>query len=294
MCAPLAFLGLSRVSAIISRQPHGFATSMRTESKVHIVAVYGWQKEEDLVAKIIADQLGTVVFEARQKISGGGPAVLANFADPLLAETCASNLSQNGVPALVIDSAAVRSSNQALFVRRFVLGRSLQVESFDGEVSDIDYSTIGLLLVATCSSGQVQTTDTVTERKFSLGKTLLAGGVPMTKKVKRETSMNIEERDETLWLYGHGRATLIFNRSALNYNGLGEEMQFTRDLNFTHLKNELRRLAPHAVYDNRLLKRAALVRLLGPALSPETDLDLAFEILARSLRDKPASKSDPC
>lgn len=257
-----------------------------------IVAVYGWQKEEALVAKTIADMLGTVVFEARQKISGGGPAVLASFADPQQAQALAANLSREGVPALLIDSAVVRSRNLTLYVHRFVPGpQTLLVESPDGTSSVIDYAAIDLLLVATGSSGQTQTTSTVTERKFSLGKTLLSGGIPMTKKVKQEVTVKVEERDETLWLYARGREPVIFGRSAMNYNGLGDAMQFTRDLNFAYLKNELRRRAPQAVYDDRLLKRPALVRLLGPALSPETDLDLAFEILARSLQEKPATAS---
>jgi hypothetical protein len=53
------------------------------------------------------------------------------------------------------------------------------------------------------------------------------------------------------------------------------------------LISELRRLSPRASYDDRLLKRVGLARLLGPALDPETNLDLAAEILARSLRPSP-------
>jgi hypothetical protein len=260
---------------------------------MHIVAVHRWQKEEAEVAKIIAETMGSVVFEARQKISGGGPAVLASFADSDQADALTAKLSQNGIPALVIDTAVARSSNQPFHVRRFVLGpQAIQVESFDGESCDIDYSTIDLLLVATCSSGQMQTTTTETERKFSLGKTLLAGGVPMTKKVMREKIVNSEERDETLWLYAHEKAVVIFDRAVMNYDGLGEAMQLTRDLNFAHLKNELKRLAPQAGYDDRLIKRATLIRLLGSALNPEADLDLAFEVLARSLREQ--TDSDAC
>jgi hypothetical protein len=259
---------------------------------MHIVAVHNWQKDEAEVAKIIAEAMGSVVFEARQKISGGGPAVLASFADEHQAEALVAKLSQNGIPTLVIDTELVRSRKQPLHVRRFMLApQALKVESFDGEICDIDYSTIELLLVATCSSAQRYTT-TETERKFSLGKTLLAGGVPMTKKVTRDKVVNTEERDETLWLYVRGGATMIFNRAAMNYDGLGEAMQFTRDLNFTHLKNELKRFAPQAGYDDRLIKRATLIRLLGSALNPETDLDVAFEILARSLREQ--SDSGPC
>ena len=260
---------------------------------MHIVAVHNWQKEEAEVAKTIAETMGTVVFEARQKISGGGPAVLASFADQQRAATLATQLSQAGVPALVIDTSVVRSRNQQLHVGHFVLGpHALQIKLSDGELCEIDYSTIELLLVAVCTAGQTQTITTETERKFSLGKTLLAGGVPMTKKVQSEKVVNIEERDETLWLYVRGGATVVFNRGAMSYEGLGDAMQFTRDLNFTHLKNELRLLAPQAGYDDRLLKRAALIRLLGPALNPETDFDLAFELLSCSLREKSTPESD--
>jgi hypothetical protein len=172
-------------------------------------------------------------------------------------------------------------------VYRFVLGGdALEVESHDGECCELEYSTIDLLLVATCKAGEIQTTGTETSRKFSLGKTLLAGGVPMTKQVKTEKAVTVEERDEVLWLYTHDSALFVFDRSSMTFDGLGEAMQFTRDLNFTHLKNELKRYAPEARYDDRLLKRAAMVRLIGPSLNPESDHDLAFEILSRSMRLK--------
>ncbi len=253
---------------------------------MHLVAIHNWQTEEADVARTIAEVTGTLVFEARQKISAGGPAVLASFADSHQAETLANKLLNGGIPTVVIDTTVVRDRLQPFRVRRFVPGpQLLRVESFDGTFCDIDYTAIDLLLVATCSFGSAQTVTKETERKFSLGKTLLAGGVPMTKKVTKEKTVNSEERDATLRLYTSGGLQMVFNRAEMSYDGLGDAMQFTRDLNFTHLKNELRRLAPQAVYDDRLLKRASLVRLLGSTLNPETDLDLAFELLARSLRE---------
>lgn len=257
-----------------------------SEIWMHLVAIYNWNNQDDEVAGIVAATMGSLIYEARQKVAHGGPVVLASFADSQQADSLKDSLSQNGISALVIDTEAVRSRNQSHDVRRFVLGpQFLQVESFAGKLFEIEYSVIDLLLVATCRSGQMQAVTTETERKLSLGKTLLAGGVPMTKKVKSEKIVNVEERGETLWLYAHEQEPVIFDRAAMNYDGLGEAMQFTRDLNFSHLKNELRRLAPQAEYDDRLIKRAALSRLLGAALNPETDLDLAFEILARSYRE---------
>lgn len=252
---------------------------------MHIVAIHDWPSDEAEVAKIIAKALGCVVFEARQKIAGGGPRLLASFSDPLQAGALAARLSLTGVPALAIDVDAMRRTQQLLHVRRFKLDAlALRLESFEGQPLDIDYGAVDLLLTATSSGGRMQTTGTVTERKFSIGKTLLAGGIPMTKKVAREETTTTEERDETLWLYAKGQPAVIFTRGTLNFEGLGSAMQLSRDLNFVFVKKELRRIAPQARYDDRLLQRAGQARLLGPALNPESHLDLACEILARTLR----------
>ncbi len=261
---------------------------------MYIVAVHNWRQEEPEAAKMIADVLGILVFEARQKIIGGGPVVLASFADPHQAERISAQLSQHGVPAFVIDSRTVRNRNQSFFVGRFGLGeQALQIELVAGGLLEIDYGRIELLLVASCSSGQAQAGSSVTKRKFSLGKTLLAGGVPLTKKVKTEVPPTLAERDQTLWLFTSDQKISIFDRAALDYTGLGEALQISRDLNFNYLKNELRRRAPQAGYDDRLLRRGELIRVLGQPLNPENDLDLAFEVLARCMREKCSGESAP-
>ena len=252
---------------------------------MYLVVLHDWKMEEGAVAKVVAEKLGTVAFEARQKLSGGSPVVIATFADEDYARALVASLTQEDLPAFMIDTEEVRKRQSACYVHRFVLGEeALKVESRDGECCEIEYATIDLLLVAICKAGEIQSTGTETSRKFSLGKTLLAGGLPMTKQVKTEKIVTVEERDESLWLYTHDRALFIFDRPVMNYDGLGAAMQLTRDLNFTHLKNELKRLAPQARFDNRLIKRAAMIRLIGPALNPEVDYDLAFEILSRSMR----------
>jgi hypothetical protein len=252
---------------------------------MHVLAVHGWQEEDPDVAKTIADAIGILIFEARQKIAGGGPAVLASFADPQRAERLAARLASAGVPALVIDSVAVRGGKQPLRARRFVFeAAALRVELPAGAICHIGYDSIDLLLVVSTGSGPVQTTFKRTERKFSLGKTVLAGGVPMTRTVTREETVLSEDRDESIWLYSREHQTVHFDRNVLNYDGFGAAMQLTRSLNFSKLKHELQRCAPQAGYDERLLKRSVQARILGPGLNPEADLDLACEILALSLR----------
>ena len=251
---------------------------------MHLVAVHHWQQEEAVVTEAIATALNILVFEARQKITGGGPVVIANFADQSQAAELATKLTHEGVPALVIDTRLVRGNNRRQHTRSFELGaEALQVETLSGEPLKIGYETIQLLLIASCSTGQIQTSETTTQRKFSLGKTLLAGGIPMTKKIKTTETTSSEERDKTLWLYTSTGETLVFTRNAMDYSGLGEVRQITCDLNFNYLLKDLQRLAPQAHYNDRLLTRVGQVQTLGPVLNPESDLDLAFEILSQSL-----------
>jgi hypothetical protein len=251
---------------------------------LHIVVIHNWQRDDAEVAEALAAALDILVFEARQKIAGGGPRVLISFAEQHRAEALAARLSTDGVPAFVLDPVDMRNESWSFTVRRFVLQEhSVQLESTSGELCSIDYDKITLLLVANYSAGQIKSTSTTTERKFSVGKTVLAGGMPMSKKVTTEQTITSNERDETVRLYAQNSATVLFDRNSLNYDGLGDAMQMTRDLNFNRLKSSLRQLASRAGYDDRLLKQAELVRLIGPSLNPETDLDLAFEILSRSL-----------
>ncbi|MCF6179401.1 MAG: hypothetical protein L3J63_08450 [Geopsychrobacter sp.] len=250
---------------------------------MHLVVIYGWQKEDTEVSNLIAATLGILVFEARQRVACGSPVVLGSFSDSQQAKGLADRLAENGVPALVIDSQSLRNGPPPCLARRFMFGaQSLQIEFIDAESIKLDYARVDLLLCATSIVGEMPTETTEIKRKFSLGKTLLAGGVPMTKKVTLKTKSRIVEPDETLWMYAQGQAPVAFNRAMLKYDGLGDAMQMTRTLNFTYLKQELRRLTPQAIYDDRLLEKPRLARLLGPSLCPETDLDLAFEVLSRT------------
>jgi hypothetical protein len=252
---------------------------------MYLVIAKNWQKDIAEVAQAIADTLEILIFEARQKITGGLPVTVANFSDRQQAEVTAAQLAERNIAPLIVDTVDVRNKQSLFQVSQFKLEpHTLQVESAEGELLEIDYANLELLLLATGSDGQIETMKTTTSRKFSMGKTLLAGGIPMTKKVKKTEIKTSSDREKTLWLYSDRDEIVIFNLGKVNYSGLGEKRDLTRDLNFTHLRNELLRLAPHACYDERLLKRAGQVNLLGPALDPETHLDLAFEILAQSLK----------
>jgi hypothetical protein len=251
---------------------------------MHVVVIHGWQEESAELVQAVAGILGITAYEARQRMAGGGPAVVARYADPLQARALAAKLTGAGVATLVVDAAEVRARTDLFIVRRFELGEgSLRLEAGNGQRAEIAYDGIDLLLPATGISGTTET-KTVTERKFSLGRTVLSGGLLMTKKVTREEEVKSEEQEKVLYLHAGDRPPVVFSQDGMTYDGLGAAMKFSRELNFAYLTGELRRLSPGAVYDERLLKPAGQTKLLGPALNPETNLALAVEILARSLQ----------
>jgi hypothetical protein len=253
---------------------------------MQVVALYGWQDVSTELVQALAAAVGITAYEMRQRLLGDGPAVVASFADPLLAGTLARKLGHCGVATVVLDADAVRTPACRFVVRRFVLQEgSLAVEDGEGRSMEIAYGRIDLLLPGVRLREQSETI-TVTERKFSLGKTLLAGGIPLTKKVERQEEVSREERESMLYLFAPDQPALLFSQGGLTYEGFGADMRLTRELNFAHLKSELRRLCPTARYDDRLQNRLGQVRILGPGLSPETHLDLAFHVLARTLRGK--------
>lgn len=250
---------------------------------MHVVAVFGWREETPELVRSLADVLGVTVFEARQRIVGGGPAVVASFSDAAQAESLAAKLIQRGIKALVLDAATACSSADRFIVRRFELKELLlRIETGDGLSDKIPYSEIDILLPGISIRGTVETR-TITERQLSLGKMLLSGGIPMTKKVAHQEEVITEERRKFLYLHAGERLPVIFSQDGMTYDGLGPARKLSREQNFSYLISELRRLSPNAVYDDRLLTRLGQIRLLGPVQNPEINLELAAAVLAACL-----------
>jgi hypothetical protein len=248
---------------------------------MHIVILHHGQEVSPERARELAAAMGVTPFDARQRLVGGGPAVVAGFSAPQPARDLLDRLHQGGFPGFLLDVDEARGHGESWVVKRFAFGETaLSVEESGSGSDTIDYQEIQLLLPVFRHSGQTET-HTVTERRFSLGRTLLAGGVPMTKKVRSHETLSTEERERVLVLVASGRPRLICSQNLMDFAGRGAHMKPTRDLNFSFFIEELRRRCKQARYDERLLRRAGQIHLLGPWLDPESHLDLAVEILVR-------------
>jgi hypothetical protein len=257
---------------------------------MHVVVITRWKEETTELVQALASALGITAFEARPRMIGTGPAVVASFADSEKAMELAKILNQSGFATLIIDAMAVSSRAGRFNVRRFQFNKcSLRIQDIGGQQEEIPYEEIDLLLPGISIVGTSEIKK-VTERKFSIGKTLLSGGIPMTSTVEHQEEVTNEARGKVLYLYAGKRSPFVFSQNGMTYDGFGSAMKLSRELNFAYLISELCRFCPGAKYDDRLLNRVGQVRLLGPTLTPETNLDLAADILATSRRDEPAQQ----
>lgn len=251
---------------------------------MHVVAICNFNEGTAESVQALANALGITVDEARLRVFGNRPAVVASFAEQTPALELAGKLKQSGIATLVFDAAALKSNTGYFIVRRFVLKeRSIAIEAGDGRMAEILFDEVELLLPCT-SIVEVYGQKAVIERKLSIGKTILSGGIPMTTKVERLEGVKSEERGKVLYLYSAKLPPVVFSQAGMTFDGLGPAMKLSRELNFTYLTGELRRLCTKAVYDDLLLNRTGQTRLLGPGLNPETNLNIAVEVLARCLR----------
>ncbi|MBN2029957.1 hypothetical protein JW824_06890 [bacterium] len=259
---------------------------------MHVVVLYGWKEETPEFIQAISKALGLTAYEIRQRLISGSPTVVASFADPQQAVVFAEKLNQNRIATLIVDATEVRNRAGYFIVRHFEFKElSLRIEAVDGRRAEIPYREIDVLLPGT-NIVKYSETKTVTERKFSLGKTLLAGGIPMSKKVERQKDVAGQKYKKVLYLYTPRRQQpVVFSQESVTFEGLGSAMKISGEMNFLYMINELHRLSPGAAYDNRLLQRIGQVRLLGPTLNPEIHFDLAMEILAQILRLEPKSNN---
>jgi len=227
--------------------------------------------------------LGLTAYEARPRAMPPAPRVVATFGDLGTAETAAAILGGAEMSPLVLGDEQIESDARRAFPRSFVLEPDRIVFRLrDGRSIDVDAGSIRLLLRGTRIRRE-ERTETTTERKLSVGKAVLTGGLLLTSQKKKDVVISTEAREGFLHVYAPGTPDLVIGETGLLYDGLGAAMAPTRTANFARLTAELRARAVRAVYDERLLTRAGQAQVLGGVLAPEPFLDVATTVLSASL-----------
>lgn len=253
---------------------------------MNVVAIYGLTEDKDSLGSKLAGALGVTTFEAlsRLRIPGTGPLIVAVFAEPEPAEQQVEKLVAAGFHATLLTAGEISAEADRPSVRRFRLGEEkLYAETKQNEGLEVSYREIGVVLRGT-SVVRSTSSETVKSRSFNLGRAVLSSGLMLTKTTKTVREITHEAREGFCMLYGADGSALTFYEKGLAYDSLGPARQPASAANFSYLAGELRRRCGNAVYDERLLTRAAQAALLGPRLSPETHLAVAICLLSKVFR----------
>ena len=227
---------------------------------------------------------GLAPMEARTRCAGLLPRVLVRQADEETAQRLTAGLAALGFRAVAGDPRQVPGDAQRVLARDLEwTGAGLTV--IDGQGGRHDCPADSILLVQPGFRSRSQTERVKsTERKFSMGRALLSGGLSLTKTVVSVTDQVTTSRDPFLLVTRtQGLPALILYESRLNYQGLGAALQPSRILNFRTVQERLRGLGP---MDERTAQPAYLRGLPELGVDP-VDLGLFLVRIAVTLAGTP-------
>ncbi len=206
--------------------------------------------------------------DVRLRLALPAPSLLARLPGPE-AEELVKALRAEGFG---VTSGELSRLEELMKVRRFTLdAEALAVENAKGEVQELPYTALRLLV-----RGRRKTTSVETKEEVEYH------GPRQRYAVKRQVDVKTDHLEHFLWVYGDGlRAAFDMGT---NFAGLGEKRGLTKTSAIQALLNELRERAPRAVVDERFLQAPRLsLPLVGPERSHEVLAGLTYEALQEGL-----------
>lgn len=254
---------------------------------MYIVAITERNATIEAEAAALAADLGVTPYEARLVLAPGTPTVVRTTADKALALDLLARLRARGHGAVAIDGAAVVASHAMISMRRFRLGPSSI--GLDDRPDELPYDDVSALIAAVHRQHTTSESES-RDKKLSVTRAVMSGGLVMTKTVKRETRTETTERAPVVYLFRHSGGTpwILRERGTL-WTGHGLPVSPLASDNFRTTVRALRERSPGAVYDDRLVtlksapQRFAVTGTTGSTTttsSSEAGVDLFAHVLA--------------
>jgi len=246
---------------------------------VYLVAIHAVDPQNSALARTLAKVLGCTAYEARSRLVSAGPSIVAHGPESRPLQDLASRLKVAGFRVLLLNTTAIERPGLWWEARSFELSPTAwRITTRDGSRTVMKWSQVNLIargkaLIETSS------TEVHEGKRFSAARAIASGGMVRKKKVRTETTKTETEQEGFLHIYGPG-SVIVIHETGVNYGGLGGGLQPTRSGNFIALLALMRKRAPHAKFDDRLLRHAGLVQILGVGLDPGGHTHLASALLA--------------
>ncbi len=213
-----------------------------------VVAIAALASTPEDEAQKLAQDLGSTAYETRLLLVRGLPTVVLRSNDKDRAVDLLKRLRGRRHQAVAFDSEAV--TQRASMVRPRAL--AFETGGLRGEDGSFAYSAM-LALVHGVQPTRAESIETTTHRKFDLKGAVVTGGLKLTKKVKKEQHVVVDDREQFLFVYSRTNAApWRLEEHAIHYQCLEADITTNRMENFRKVVARLRAAAPQARYDDSL------------------------------------------
>ncbi|MDB5215801.1 MAG: hypothetical protein JWO86_3728 [Myxococcaceae bacterium] len=220
---------------------------------------------EDEAPRLAAD-LGSTAYEAGLLLRSPSPVPLLRTEDRARALDLLAKLRARGHDAVACDAGAVVSTGAMTQVRSFRMDDGAFVVTSGNDATTVPWSDVRALVRAIhrTSSEHIEKS---AEKKLSLGRAAMSGGVMLTKTVTKTAKHTVEEREQVLYVFRDNGTPLLAALSRTRYDGLGADLRPSQIENFNTLVRAVRARAPQAIYDERLLAPRPGIERVTPGAS---------------------------
>lgn len=220
------------------------------------VAVSPRSSLEGEVVKKAQAILGKDPYETRLLLTGAIPKIVAHSGTAREAESVAASLRELGLPAIVLNDSEIRKRSSRFRARAIAFGeREVIFRDHSGVESRLGANDVLLILEGTVQA-QMESETTQTKMKFSLGATLLMGGIPVLRSVTEKSKEVSLQSERFVRLYdrlsSEPRVEVLQSRT--NYAFLGSALASNSLANFRSAVARLREAFPQAAFDDRLVR----------------------------------------
>ncbi len=231
----------------------------------YFVAISALTTPVEAEAKALAADLGSLAYEERLKLSAGLPAIVLTTVDGEAAKELYFKIKARGHRVQLCGSSDVVPASDMISLKHFQLG----ADGIESGGEQLPWSDISAFVRARHQESKVSSA-TVKEKKFNLGRAVLTGGLVMRKTEKREVVTREDSTEHVLYIFRSSDATpWLLRELSTNYGGLGAAIVASSIQNFATAIAQFRARAPHARYDDSLVRRPTI-----------TDVDLYAHLVA--------------
>lgn len=242
--------------------------------RVDIVALVRLAGTVEDEAPRLAGDVGITAYEAALLLRTPMPVIVLRSEDRTRTLGVLGKLSERGHYAVACDLAAVAPSSAMFRPRSFRFEGRHIVGVVGHDERRLALANV-IALVRAMHAYRDEQTVVDTQRKFSLGRTALTGGLIPVKTTTKQSTRVTNERDAVLYVFSDEAAPWLLASSELRYDGLGDRLAVSTPENFDILTRRLRESAPGATFDARLMQARA-----GTEVQFSTSSATATDVLA--------------